>query len=166
MKSETQDKKPKFSLAYKDARLFKLVQKTDKKILAQWAIDCTKRGLHYFKDKYPTDQRPKIAIQTLKNWIKTGIFKMKVIRKAALDSHAAAREIGEDNAARSAARAAGQTVATAHVKTHSIAAANYSLQAIYRSTRVEKANVAIIKERTWQYKHLRELSKIKKNQER
>ncbi|OGB63001.1 hypothetical protein A2X44_03250 [candidate division CPR3 bacterium GWF2_35_18] len=42
---------------------------------------------------------------------------MAVIRKASLDSHAAARDVGEDNPARSSARSAGQAVATAHVKT-------------------------------------------------
>ena len=44
---------------------------------------------------------------------------MAVIRKASLESHTAARDVGENNAARSAACAAGQAVATAHVPTHS-----------------------------------------------
>ena len=70
---------------------------------------------------------------------------------------AAAREVGEDNSARSAARAAGQAVATAHVPTHSIGAAIYSLQAIYRITNSPDANAAICKERDWQYQHLLEL---------
>jgi hypothetical protein len=87
------------------------------------------------------------------------VFKMADIRKAALASHAAAREVGEDNAARSAARAAGQAVATAHVPTHSIGAANYALQAIHRATNSSDANAAVAKERDWQYHHLLELRK-------
>ena len=78
---------------------------------------------------------------------------MSGIRQASLASHAAARETNEDNPARSAARAAGQAVATAHVKTHAIGAAIYALQAIHR------ANGDINKERDWQWKHLLDLSR-------
>lgn len=157
MKSDSQYKKSKFSLAYKDDLLFDLVKKTDKKILALWAIDCVERILPYFEEKYPIDNRPRKALQALQTWISTGIFKMAVIRKAALDSHAAAREIGEDTPARSAARAAGQAVATAHVKTHSLAAANYALQSIYRATNSPDVMFILSNERKWQYQHLLDL---------
>jgi hypothetical protein len=143
---------------FKDERIVNLIDKTDKKILALWAIDCAERILPYFEEKYPKDNRPRNAIKTLKTWIDTGIFKMAVIRKASLDSHAAARKINEDNPAKSAARAAGQTVATAHVKAHSMGSAIYALQAIYRVTNSDKA---IDKEREWQYKHLLDLRKTK-----
>jgi len=154
--------KSKFSLTFfKDERIVELVKKTDKKILAVWAIDCAQRVLPFFEKKYPQDNRPRKAIQTLQEWIKTGIFKMSVIRGASLDSHAAARDVGEDSPARSAARAAGQTVATAHVKTHSMGSAIYALQAIYRATNPKYAEAAIAKEREWQYKHLLKLLRIK-----
>lgn len=128
-------KKYKFSLTrYKDERIVELVRKTNHKTLAVWAIDCTERVQPYFEGIYPKDHRPRNAIETLQTWINTGVFKMAVIRKASLASHAAAREVGEDNAARSAARAAGQAVVTAHVPTHSMGSAIYALQAIYRAT--------------------------------
>ena len=151
--------KSKFSLTQyrKDERIVELVYKTNKKILAVWVIDCVERILPYFEKKYPKDNRPRNAIETLQIWINTGVFKMAVIRKASLDAHAAAREVGEDNAARSAARAAGQAVATAHVKTHSIGAAIYVLQAIHRATNSSDAYTAIAKERDWQYQHLLKL---------
>ena len=150
-------KRPKFSLArYKDERIVELVRKTDHKTLAVWAIECAERVLPYFEEKYPEDHRPRNAIETLQTWIDTGVFKMAVIRKASLASHAAAREVGEDNAARSAARAAGQAVATAHVPTHSIGAAIYALQAIHRTTNFSDA--AISKERDWQCQRLVELT--------
>jgi len=82
---------------------------------------------------------------------------MEVIRGASLASHAAAREAGEDNAARSAARAAGQAVATAHVPTHSIGAAIYALQAIYRANNSPDADATVARERDWQRQHLLEL---------
>lgn len=147
-------KKSKFSLSENKNFFLKIVQKTDKKILAPWASDCAERVLPYFEGKYPKDKRPRKAIEELQTWIDSGVFKMSVIRKASLDSHAAARDVGEDNSAKSAARAAGQAVATAHVKTHAIGAAIYALQAIYRDTNSEKE---MLKEREWQYKHLTRL---------
>lgn len=152
----TEKKSSKFSLVKyrKDERIVKLVEKTDKRTLAVWAIDCTERVLPYFESEFPKDHRPRNAIETLQTWISSGVFKMAIIRKASLDAHGTAREVGKDNAARSAARAAGQAVATAHVKTHAIGAAIYGLQAIYRSTDTSEANTAVEKERKWQYDHL------------
>jgi hypothetical protein len=151
-------KQQKFSLTqYKDERVAELVGKTGHKTLAVWAIDCAERVLPYFEGKYPEDNRPRTALETLQTWINTGVFKMAVIRKASLDAHAAAREVGEDSAARAAARAAGQAVATAHVPTHAIGAAIYALQAIHRAANPSDANAAVAKERDWQYQHLVEL---------
>lgn len=152
--------KPKFSLVVKDKKLSALVEKADKKTLAAWAADCVKQVLPFFNDSYPEDQRPIQALDALRSWIRTGIFSMKEIRKASLDAHAAAREVGQDNAARSAARAAGQAVATAHVKTHAIAAVNYALQAIHRAATAQKAHEDVAQEREWQIQHLLSLLKI------
>lgn len=149
--------KTKFSVTHKDKAIVELMKKADQKTLAIWAIDCVERVMPYFEEKYPEDQRPRKAIEVLQAWINTGVFKMADIRKAALASHAAAREVGEDNKARSTARAAGQAVATAHVPTHSIGAANYALQAIHRATNPSDADAVIAKERDWQYQHLLEL---------
>ena len=155
-----QMKKPKkFSLVYKDEALDELMNKTDHKTLAVWAIDCAERVMPYFENNYPFDTRPRTALQTLQTWIETGEFKMAVIRKASLDAHAAAREVGEDTPARSAARAAGQAVATAHVRTHALGPSLYALQAIHRATPPEQADEAVKKERAWQYARLLELQK-------
>jgi hypothetical protein len=150
--------KSKFSLVKEKGYFEALVSQTDHKTLAVWAIDCAERVLPYFEDSFPDDPRPRQAIETLQTWINTGVFKMAVIRKASLDSHAAARNVGEDNPARSAARACGQAVATAHVPIHSIGAAIYGLQAIYRANNPAEADAVIARERDWQYQHLLELS--------
>lgn len=152
-------KKPKFSIAHKDEEMLELVKNSNHKTLAVWAIDCTKRTLPYFQKKYPKDNRPQQAIKTLKTWIKTEVFKMSVIRKASLDSHAAAREVGEDSSARSVARATGQAVATAHVPRHSYGSAIYAQQAVFRATGISKAEKAAEKERNWQHQHLLSLNK-------
>lgn len=146
--------KPTFSIAHKDDEMLEFVGSTEHQILARWAIDCAERVLPYFEKTYPQDRRPRQAIETLTTWIDTGVFKMAVIRKAALDSHAAARDVGEDSPARSAARAAGQAVATAHVPSHAYGPAIYGQQAIYRAT---SSMDAAEREREWQYQHLLEL---------
>ncbi len=146
--------KSKFSLTHKDEEMLELIKNTDHKTLALWAIDCAERVQPYFEEKYPQDHRPRKAIETLQEWIKTGVFSMSVIRKASLDSHAAAREVREDSPARSAARAAGQAVAIAHVRTHAYGPAIYAQQAIYRAT---DSLDAARNERDWQYSHLLKL---------
>src|SRR6185503_18739776 len=150
-------KKSKFSLAKHKNQFLELVNKTDQKTLALWAIDCAERVLPYFEENFPADPRPRQAIETLQAWIDTGVFRMAVIRKASLSSHAAARDVGEDSPARSVARAAGQAVATAHVPTHAIGAAIYALQAIHRASDASEVDSAIAKERDWQTQHLIEL---------
>jgi hypothetical protein len=163
MKSDTRIKKRGFSLTRYKTTYLKLIKDVDHKVLAVWAIDCTERVLPFFERKFQKDNRPRKAIETLKVWINTGIFKMIDIRKASLSAHMAAREVGEDNAARSAAHAAGQTVATAHVPAHSIGAASYALQAIYRAAKTCDAETTITDELEWQRQHLLELKHQKVN---
>lgn len=146
--------KSKFSITHKDAATIELMDKTGHKILAVWARDCAERVLPYFEEQYPEDRRPRNALAALQNWIDTGVFTMAVIRKASLTAHTAAREVGAGTLARSAARAAVQAVATAHVPTHAIGTANYALQAIDRATNSPNA---VARERSWQYQHLLQL---------
>lgn len=149
--------KSKFSVVHKDRSMVELVTKTDHRTLAVWAVDCVERVLPYFEREHPRDHRPRNAMDVCRMWISTGVFRMADIRKASLAAHAAARNVGKDDAARSAARAAGQAVATAHVPTHSIGAANYALQAIHRATDSSDADAVVAREREWQRRHLLEL---------
>ncbi len=153
--------KAKFSIAHNDDEMLALVQDTDQKTLAVWAIDCAERVLPYFEQQFPEDQRPRHALQALQAWIDTGVFKMAAIRKASLDAHAAARDVGADTPARSAARAAGQAVATAHVPRHAYGPAVYAQQAIYRAAEPAEADAAVARERDWQYHHLLQLRESK-----
>jgi hypothetical protein len=153
-KIQNEMKQKKFQLAHKDEELLNLVNDTDHKTLATWAIDCALRVLPYFEGRFPKDDRPGKALKTLGEWIATGKFNMAVIRKASLDAHAAAREVGADSPARSAARSAGQAVATAHVPRHAYGAAVYAQQAVYRASDSSEADAAAAKERDWQYRRL------------
>ena len=149
--------KPAFSLSHEAGLYSAIVEQTNHKVLAAWTIACAERVMPYFEGAFPDDRRPRRALETLQAWIDTGEFSMAVIRKVSLDAHAAAREVGEDSPARSAARAAGQAVATAHVRTHAPGAAAYALQAIQRDTATEEAVAA---ERAWQRERLREISEL------
>ncbi|MDP3520115.1 MAG: hypothetical protein Q8S02_05780 [Hydrogenophaga sp.] len=154
-------KQPSFSLNRKDGPLEELVRDTNKKTLAIWATDCAERVLPYFEENYPDDPRPRDALTALRAWIVTGVFRMADIRGASLASHAAARQVGKDTPARSAARAAGQSVATAHVPAHSLGAAIYAQQAVWRAADHREAESAVAGERDWQYRHLLELQEKK-----
>jgi hypothetical protein len=145
--------KRRFTLADQDEALVALIKTAKHKTLARWAIACAERVLPYFVEKYPQDHRPQQALVALQHWIDSGIFSMKAIRTASLSAHASAREVGEDTPARSAARAAGQAVATAHVRTHAIGAAQYALQALSRLGKDDYQTI-IAQERVWQYQSL------------
>ena len=151
-------KKPNFSLVQQDDALADLVRTTDHKTLAVWATACVERVLPFFDETSPEDIRPRQALETLRNWFKTGVFRMSVIREASLASHAAAREVEAGTPAQSAARAAGQAVATAHVPNHALGAAKYAQQAVHRAASAEEAASAVCRERDWQYQHLLDLN--------
>ncbi len=151
--------KRKVTLKYfQDERLAEMVKRTGHRMLGVWARECAERVMPLFEERYPDDARPRNALETLQRWIDTGEFRMSVIRGASLGAHAAAREAGTDTPARSAARAAGQAVATAHVPRHSIGAAMYVLQAVYRTNGEAEREQSIAAERDWQYRRLLELA--------
>ena len=133
------------------------VFKPDQKILALWAADCAEHVLPYFEDKRPGDDRPRKAIEMCRDWAKTGVFSMAVIRSASLSAHDAAREVKENDEACFAAHAAGQAVATAHVPTHALGSAIYGIRAA--AAHSGNVNDGLIKEREWQLERLREYAR-------
>ena len=151
--------KPKLVRIDLDKPIIELVGKTSHKTLAIWAADCAERVLPYFEEKYPEDTRPRQAIETCREWARTGVFRMADVRRVALAAHTAAREVEakEDNAARSAARAAGQAAATPHVPRHSVGAAVYAATAVRDGVEATDIDTAVSQERNWQYHHLLEL---------
>jgi hypothetical protein len=151
-------RKPVLAKTSMDMSIEELAGRTDHRKLATWAADCAGRVLPYFEEQYPDDPRPRAAIEALRAWVKTGVFRMADVRKASLDAHAAARNAGEFTSARSAARAAGQAMATAHVARHALAAAIYAATAVRDATPSPGADAATLRERQWQYQHLIELA--------
>ena len=97
------------------------------RLLAAWAGDCAERVLPFFENHGP-DERPRHAVATARAWA-GGSIKVGAAQKAAVASHAAAREASHP-AAVAAARAAGHAAATAHCADHSLGAAHYALKAV------------------------------------
>jgi hypothetical protein len=88
------------------------------------------RVLPIFEKERPNDNRPRQAIEAIRAWAQgKQELGMAEVRKLSLGSHAAAREAKSD-AARFAARSAGQAVATWHVPTHALGAFSYAGKAI------------------------------------
>ena len=130
----------------------KKFNKQDQRLLAIWAAECAERVLPFFEKAYPKDHRPRKALEACRTWVRTGVFKMTDIRKAALSAHAAAREAKENKAACFAARAAGQAVATAHVPQHAFGAAYYAIKIAAANS--ANSEIKISKEIKWQTQHL------------
>jgi hypothetical protein len=131
--------------------------KSEQKTLAFWAADCAEHVLPYFEEKYPSDDRPRKAIEACRTWVATGAFRMADVRGASLAAHAAAREAKEADTV-AAAHAAGHAVATAHVPTHAFGAAAYAVKA----AAAHSGNVddGLVKERNWQLKRLQHVAPI------
>jgi len=99
----------------------------DHRLLALWAAVCAEHVLHFFEQAYPTDQRPRQAIEQARAWAR-GEITMSQARTAAFAAHDAAREAF--GAVKEAARAAGHAVAVAHMADHELGAAAYAIRAV------------------------------------
>ena len=149
-----EDVKQRYMGTHQEFWLF--FNRNDHKALALWAAECAEHVLPLFDDKYPQDTRPRDAIRTLREWVRTGTFSMPVIRGASLGAHAAAKDVQENaKAASLTAHAAGQAVGTAHVATHAFGSALYALKAV-AATNPADPKTAIAEERVWQTRHLPE----------
>lgn len=101
------------------------------RLFAFKAANEAERVLSIFEKENPKDNRPRKAIKAIRDWAQgKRDLGMAEVRKLSLDSHAAARAAKSD-AARFAARAAGQAVATWHVPTHAMAVPAYVCKAIF-----------------------------------
>jgi hypothetical protein len=97
------------------------------RLLAISAADCAERVLRFFEESCPEDNRPRKAIDAARAWAR-GDLPMITARRAAVASHAAARE-ATNAAATAAARSAGHAAATAHAAGHARHAAAYAVKA-------------------------------------
>jgi hypothetical protein len=131
----------------------KKFSKMDQVSLAIWSLDCAQRVLGLFERSAPMDIRPAQAVETGREWVRTGVFNMSVIRGASLAAHAAAKDVKLDRPACFAAHACGQAVATAHVTQHAYGGAYYALKALSASDPQDAAKRVAV-ELDWQSQRL------------
>ena len=110
--------KPKSSSEWRDSYYHQL--------LGFKAAKRVERILHIFEKERPDDDRPRKAVDAIKEWSegkrKLG---MAEVRRLSLSAHAAARDV-ESEPAKFVAHAAGQAVGTWHVPTHALGAFEYA----------------------------------------
>jgi len=88
------------------------------------------RVLKFFEKERPDDMRPREAIEAIREWAEDKrILGMKEVRILSMNAHSAGRD-AKSNAAKYAARAAGQAVAAWHVPTHALSAFGYAGRAV------------------------------------
>lgn len=103
------------------------LQDADHHLLALWAAACAQHVLHLFEAVQPHDDRPRLAIEATRAWVR-GERTMTQSRAAGGHAMAAARVLS--GAARHAAYAAGQAACVPHVAAHELGAAAYAIKAV------------------------------------
>ena len=123
--------------------------------LAEWAASCAEHTLYIFENSQPEDERPRLAIKSLREWINSDKT-MVECRAAAFAAHAAARD-AKLPAAIASARAAGQAVAVAHMFNHCSYAADYAAKAAMLHHSDKESQIQTYEqERKWQWALLSE----------
>lgn len=123
----------------------------DHHLLALWAANCAEHVLHLFEMVKPDDNRPRLAIELARAWVR-GEIPMKEAHKTAFIANAAAKDV--NGAAKEAALSAGQAVAVAHVAAHELGAAAYAIRAVRAVVSENERDEAGFQECAWQRKQL------------
>ncbi len=111
--------------------LMNLIETQSKETIAKWCLDYAEsKILPIYQKYYPTDNRPKMALDASRDWF-NGLKKLPEVKNIILNEcHQAAREAEDYPAAQAAARALGQAAACFHTPTHSLGIAFYGGAAI------------------------------------
>ncbi len=133
--------------------LRKLIEKQKHRTLVAWVLDCAPRVLEIFEKKYPEEQRPRQALETVAAWAR-GEVKMPEAKKAIHAAHNAATAVEGDYAAQAAVRAAGHAAATVHVETHALGLVFYGLTAFVYAADPNETEDIIERKLKWFYDRL------------
>jgi hypothetical protein len=125
-------------------------------LLADWAVECAEHVLHIFEYVRPNDDRPRLAIESARDWVR-GEVNMMQARDFAGAAQGAAREVKEiSEAARMAALSAGQAAVVAHVAAHELGAAAYAIRAAIEAAPKAERKAVRSAECEWQQSRLHE----------
>lgn len=118
-----------------------LINQMPRKAVILWALESAEETVKLLEEKYPFEERPKIALTMTEMWA-SGKVKMPVAKRAILDCHAAAKKM--DSTADSArCHGIGQACATVHTNGHAIGFPIYDLTALIREKGLENCEEVI-----------------------
>jgi hypothetical protein len=100
----------------------------DRRLVAAWAADCAEHVLAIYEHAVPDDPRVRAAIDQTRSFAVGRLDARDAVRTRGGDAGASARETPSP-AARSAAHAAEQAAAVAHMGAHALGAAGYAAKA-------------------------------------
>ena len=121
--------------------LLRSFRQENRRALVLWALTCGQRPAAILEKRYPTDPRPRQAVELAAAWA-AGSIKMPLARQGILVMHAMAKEL--PSAADAAlCHAVGQGCSTVHTEGHAIGLALYELTAIVHSCSQEECIPAL-----------------------
>jgi len=132
--------------------LINLIQLQNHRTLVMWALDCAKFPLEQLEIKYPDELRPRICLELCEAWAR-GKIKMPIAKKAILDSHAVAKQIG-DSEYGALCHAIGHAGATVHVETHALGLPIYELTALVLKYGIDNFQKPVIEKINYYYNRL------------
>lgn len=108
-----------------------LIDNQNHRTIVLWAFELAEEAVEKLEEKYPTESRPRNALEASKLWA-SGRIKMPIAKREILNCHAVAKEIQslEDIAL---CHAVGQACGTVHASGHALGFPIYDLTAIVRS---------------------------------
>lgn len=118
-----------------------LFQEQNHRTMALWAFDFAAETIGKLEEKYPTESRPREALEAVQDWA-TGKIKMRFAQHKILSCHAFAKEINckEDIAM---CHAVGQACAVVHTAGHAIGYPIYDLTSIIYKYGIENCISAV-----------------------
>lgn len=120
-------------------------------LLAIWAAKCAEHVLRYYEKEYPSDNRPRRAVEAARAWANKEI-KLDKAKEAAYHSNVAAKD--KAGAAKYAALSAGQAAVVGHVAAHELGSAAYAIRAVMAASEENEKIDSGRQECEWQKRQL------------
>ncbi|MDE6699496.1 MAG: hypothetical protein K2K10_00550 [Acetatifactor sp.] len=129
----------KDSSLLQDLRL--LLETQNHRTVVLWAFEFAEETVEKLEEKYPTESRPRNALEASELWA-SGRIKMPIAKREILNCHAFAKEIQslEDIAL---CHAIGQACSTVHTSGHALGFPIYDLTAIIRSYGIDHCQTPV-----------------------
>ena len=123
------------------AELRELIAGADRRSLILWALELAEKTVRELESRYPSDHRPREAVEAARAWA-AGEIKMPLAKRAILDCHAMSKELA-DPADIARCHAVGQACSVVHTAGHAMGYPIYELTALVRELGLENCREAV-----------------------